>query len=285
MILLCFSSQAIVGQTYQSEVLKAGKAYENKKYDSCTYYFKNAFKIQSPTGRDLYNAAICNALNDNQRQAFDFLFQAIKNGINISKLRIDPELESLHKHSKWKKLLRKANKIQSDSFNKYQYPEYAAQLARLWEEDQYYRFRLGNAYKNNDTTLANALWKKMRTADSLVLMKFQSILDSIGWPSKSKVGSLGANAAFLIIDHAPREIMEKYFPHLESSAKKGDIPLSNFATLKDRVLVNRGKKQIYGTQKYWDAQQGKFVFFPIEDEKNVNSLRKTVGLEALKDFE
>ena len=79
--------------------------------------------------------------------------------------------------------------------------------------------------------------------------------------------------------------MEKYFPLLEDAAKNGEASMSNYATMKDRVLVNRNAKQIYGTQKYWDEKQGKFVFFPIEDEKNVNKLRKEVGLPVLKEFE
>jgi hypothetical protein len=72
---------------------------------------------------------------------------------------------------------------------------------------------------------------------------------------------------------------------LEAAAKNGEASLSNYAIMKDRILVNRGKQQIYGTQKYWDSKQAKFVFFEIEDEKNVNKLRKEVGLEPLKEFE
>jgi len=79
--------------------------------------------------------------------------------------------------------------------------------------------------------------------------------------------------------------MEKYFPLLEDAAKNGEASMSNYATMKDRVLVTRNAKQIYGTQKYWDEKQGKFVFFPIEDEKNVNKMRKEVGLPVLKEFE
>ena len=287
LILLLFflASQTSMSQTYEMEVQKAGKAYDQKNYDSCSFYFSSAFRLKVPTGSDFYNAAVCNALNGDNQQAFGFLFKAIKTGANISKLKIDPDFESLHKFSRWKKLLKQANRIQSDSFNKCQYPLYAARLAKLWEEDQYFRFRLGNAYKNNDTISANELWKKMRASDSLVLLKLQSVMNKIGWPTRSKVGNKGAATAFLIIDHSPREVMEKYFPYLEVAAKNGEASLSNYATMKDRILVNRGKKQIYGTQKYWDAKQAKFIFFEIEDEKNVNKLRKEVGLEPLNEFD
>jgi hypothetical protein len=79
--------------------------------------------------------------------------------------------------------------------------------------------------------------------------------------------------------------MEKYFPYLETAAKNGEASLANYATMKDRVLVNRGKKQVYGTQKYWDPKRAKFIFFEIEDEKNVNKRRSEVGLEPLTEFD
>lgn len=283
--LLLLSSKVIFGQDYESEVRKAGEAYDKNRFDSCALYFKNAFKIKESSGSDLYNAAICNTLAQNTKLAFTLLNKAIERGINISKLRIDPELGLLQDKSAWKKLMKIATKIQSDSFAKTQYPEYAVKLSDLWEADQYYRFRLGNAYKNNDTVLANSIWKLLRKSDSINLIQFKAILDQIGWPTTIKVGRWGAATAFLVIDHSPREVMEKYFPLLEDAAKKGEASMSNYATMKDRVLVNRGAKQIYGTQKYWDEKQGKFVFFPIEDEKKVNKLRKEVGLPVLDEFE
>ncbi len=195
-------------------------------------------------------------------------------------------MESLRNSKRWKKLLKYAVKTQSDSFKKTMYPGYAALLAELWEKDQYYRFRLGAAIKLGDTVATNILWKKMRVADSVnaTVSALTGIIEKIGWPTTTKVGKAGAGTAFLIIDHSSREVMEKYLPFLEDAAQKGEASMSNYATLKDRVLVNRGKKQIYGTQKYWDETQKKFVYFPIEDEKNVNQKRKEAGLEALPDF-
>lgn len=285
LFVLLFTSKITPGQDYEMEVRKAGDAYEKTKFDSCAFYFVNAFKIKEASGADLYNAAVCNALNLNTEQAFILLNRSIEKGINISKLRIDPELGLLQKTGDWKQLMNRAAKIQSDSFAKTRYPEYAARLSDLWEADQYYRFRLGNAYRKNDTTLANSIWKLLRQSDSVNLLQFKAILENIGWPTISKVGRWGAATAFLVIDHAPREVMEKYFPLLEEAARNGEASMSNYATLKDRLLINRNAKQIYGTQKYWDEKQGKFVFFPIEDEKKVNKLRKEVGLSVLKEFE
>ncbi|HET9826101.1 MAG TPA: DUF6624 domain-containing protein, partial [Chitinophagaceae bacterium] len=283
--LLVLEANDCQSQDYQSEIGKAEHAYDKKQYDSCSFYFSNAFKIKNPNGSDLYHSAACNILNGNASTALKLLKKAIIKPIEVSKLKIDPDFDEMHALRKWKKLIKKADRIQSDSFKKYQYPQFAAQLATLWEKDQYYRFRLARAYDNNDTISANEIWRAMRKSDSANLLEFESVTDKIGWPTVSKVGQAGASTAFLIIDHSPREVMEQYFPLLEEAARKGEASLSSYATMKDRILVNRGKKQIYGTQKYWDQQQGKFVYFPIEDEKSVNSKRKEVGLAPLSEFE
>ena len=279
---ICFLiSDCCAAQTYDLEIKKAEAAYGRNQLDSCIMYFNHAFVLAPPKGNDLYNAAVCNTSKGYISVAFDLLRKGIITGINIPKLKIDPDLDVLHDKKEWKGLIKKANKIQKREFRKTQYPNEATQLAALWEKDQYWRFRLGKAYEKNDTVSANAIWKKLKPTDSINLIRLQAIMDRIGWPTVSKVGKPGASTAFLIIDHSPREIMEKYFPFLETAAKNGDASLASYATMKDRILVNRGKKQIYGTQRYWDSKTNKFIYFPIEDEQNVNARRKEVGLEPL----
>jgi hypothetical protein len=277
-------ASSCTAQTYEQEIKKAEVAYGKNQFDSCILYFNNAFILGLAKGSDFYNAAVCNTLNGNLKQAFDLLNRGVIAGINISKLKIDPDLEVLHLKKDWKRLLKEAKKNQKKEFKKTQFPKEAEKLAELWEKDQYWRFRLGKAYDKNDTLSANVIWKKLKPADSINLVQLQAIMDRIGWPTATKVGKPGASTAFLIIDHSSREIMEKYFPLLEVAAKNGEASLSSYATMKDRILVNRGKKQVYGTQRYWDSQANKFVFFPIEDEKTVNAKRKEVGLEPLPEF-
>jgi hypothetical protein len=133
MIIVC---EACLAQDYKNEIDKADQAFEKKKYDSCAFafYFEKAFQIKSSSGADLYNAAVCNALNGTNERAFALLSAAIKSGINISKLKIDPDLEILHSSRKWKKLMHHAAKIQADSFHTSQYPDMANELAKLWED-------------------------------------------------------------------------------------------------------------------------------------------------------
>ena len=55
--------------------------------------------------------------------------------------------------------------------------------------------------------------------------------------------------------------------------------------LEDRILVNSGEKQIYGTQFYWEESDGQKIlkFYPIEDESNLNQRRAEMGLGTFEE--
>ena len=54
------------------------------------------------------------------------------------------------------------------------------------------------------------------------------------------------------------------------------------AYLEDRILVYQGKEQIYGSQMRYN-KLGKYEFYPIMDEINVDKRRAAVNLELLED--
>ena len=62
-----------------------------------------------------------------------------------------------------------------------------------------------------------------------------------------------------------------------------DISKTNIAYLKDRVLVNNGKKQLFGTQFYTN-KKGIFGPRPIKDIKNLNKRRKEYGLPPFSEY-
>ena len=70
---------------------------------------------------------------------------------------------------------------------------------------------------------------------------------------------------------------------MRAAVKKGNARAQELALLEDRVLTNQGKKQIYGSQVKIDST-GKYLFFPIADEANVNKRRIKVGLGPLEDY-
>src|SRR4030095_12048662 len=87
----------------------------------------------------------------------------------------------------------------------------------------------------------------------------------------------------LVVQHADSATQVKYLPIIQQSVEQGESSASDFAMLYDRVLMRQGKKQIYGSQVVFD-QQGNKVFYPIENEKNVNIRRAKARLQPIEEY-
>ena len=62
------------------------------------------------------------------------------------------------------------------------------------------------------------------------------------------IGQKGSAAAWLIIQHAPLSVQEKYLEAMKTAAKRRDLSWAPVATTIDRVRIGEGKLQLYGTQ-------------------------------------
>lgn len=119
--------------------------------------------------------------------------------------------------------------------------------------------------------------------DSCNLAQVESLIAKYGWLGKSFVGGNGNRAVFLVIQHADLATQEKYLPVMQQSVDAGESSASDFALLQDRVLMRQGKKQLYGSQVVY-SKTGEQVFYPIEDEKNVNLRRAKMGLQPIEEY-
>lgn len=112
----------------------------------------------------------------------------------------------------------------------------------------------------------------------------KEVIERKGWPGKSLVGADGANAAWLLVQHADRDraFQKHCLPLLAEAVKKGEATGAQLAYLTDRVRVGAGQKQVYGTQ--FHTVGGKLEPQPIEDEANVDKRRQEVGLPTLAEY-
>lgn len=114
--------------------------------------------------------------------------------------------------------------------------------------------------------------------DSLALIKVENIISRYGWLGKSKIGELANSTLFMVIQHAQdNRVREKFYPLLEESVNEGESRPSDLATMKDRILIQNGQPQIYGTQYDHSGQ-----LLPVENIKDLNKRRRRVGLKKIK---
>jgi len=93
----------------------------------------------------------------------------------------------------------------------------------------------------------------------------KKIIKEIGWPVISKVGKEASQAAWLVAQHADHDVkFQEYCLNLMKNASDGDVLKKQIAYLTDRILVNTGKKQLYGTQFYLN-KKGVYGPRPIKD--------------------
>jgi hypothetical protein len=98
------------------------------------------------------------------------------------------------------------------------------------------------------------------------------------------VGKDGATAAWVIAQHADFDVdLQQELLDLMHEAGD-DVDASEVAYLEDRVAVNRGEPQRYGTQARCAAGGGVEPATPLLDEAAVDDLRAEAGMEPLADY-
>ncbi len=112
--------------------------------------------------------------------------------------------------------------------------------------------------------------------------RLREIIDEHGWPSESLVGENGAEAAWLIAQHAIGEpdFQRLCLKLLKAAADAGEVADWQPAYLEDRIRVFEGRPQLYATQ-FDIGDNGLPVPYEIEEPDSVDSRRRAVGLESL----
>jgi hypothetical protein len=127
--------------------------------------------------------------------------------------------------------------------------------------------------------------EKMLAVDAANLPQIRRIVaDHGGLPRARQVGADGVAAAWLLVQHADgdadfqRQVLDGIMPLVES----GEVSAHDFVLLTDRVLVNAGKPQRYGSQLA--AVGGKWQPRPMEAPEQVDQRRAAVGQMPLADY-
>ena len=125
---------------------------------------------------------------------------------------------------------------------------------------------------------------KMEETDSTNLVVVSHILDCYGW--LDGLSQEANKAIFLVIDHSDLETMNRYQSLFHKAAEKGYISFGDLVTMEDRMLMNDGKPQKYGTQAYALGREGESIIYiwPVEEPEKLNERRADVGLSPIEDY-
>lgn len=159
------------------------------------------------------------------------------------------------------------------------------ELKQMRNEDQGIRLLLIDAskrYGDRDKRTVE-IRQMMKRIDSKNALRVQQIIDLYGWLGSDELGEEANETLFLCIQHADDLIIQtKYLPILKKAMEEGNADGWQYAFLTDRIKMNRGEKQVYGTQTL--RMNGKQFPVPIENPDKVDTLRKEIGLEPMKEY-
>ena len=103
------------------------------------------------------------------------------------------------------------------------------------------------------------------------------ILKEFGWPTSAEVGKGGVMAMlYLVRNSLQPDLQADLLPVIIAAVKRGDAEKAEVADLVDRMRVDAGRKQLFGTQV--KIINGFLVLAPIESESQVDARRKQFGL-------
>ncbi len=207
--------------------------------------------------------------------------EACNNSFAVGTQNFDTQLEaSLASHWAQAKYKKKKNK---------QIALVQKTLVTFWVEDQAAR-RVYIASKTEDKTGAEHWTRRLAVthtaqSDDRSTQYMKDLLNDYDWIDRKRFGKRVSMAAWLIVQHADGdvELQSLALSRMEPYLKNGGIDKSNYAFLWDRVAVNSGQKQRYGTQPTWECTaEGNLTLQPLEDPENVNKRRKKMGMGSVE---
>ena len=159
----------------------------------------------------------------------------------------------------------------------------ADELKEMAEVDQIAAYIPQGEYKK----MSNEEWNSFKDSVFTTHQKrLKQIFDKYGFIGFDLAGEEGSRNFWLMVqhsDHNPnfqKEVLER----MKIEVDKGNAIPSNYGLLVDRVNLNTGEKQIYGTQVTYNMETGQAYPKPLEDSLNVNARRISIGLEPIEEY-
>jgi len=139
--------------------------------------------------------------------------------------------------------------------------------------------------------LADSTRNRLIAEEQANYVRHQPILEAMirqhGFPGYAMVGEKSSDNFWLVVQHADAhpDFQQRVLALMLPEVKRHNASPKSYAYLTDRVALNTGKPQEYGTQvEYTGSGIGEPVPRTLRDPKNVNSRRAAIGLEPLEKY-
>lgn len=166
-------------------------------------------------------------------------------------------------------------------------PELILQLDSIKQEDQKWR-NLFTEFENNqtDTLGRDRIIELIKQTDSLNYIKVKNIFLKEGFLGYDKVGKEGSHKFWLIVQHQDNypAFQTMVLAKMKEDVDRNNASSKDYAYFVDRVKVNTGQLQIYGTQMQLNADSSSYEPKPVIEPEKLNERRKAVGLSPIENY-
>jgi len=131
--------------------------------------------------------------------------------------------------------------------------------------------------------------ERTRYCDSVFALnekRLTEVMNKYGFPGFDLVGEKGSGHFWLITQHCDKNVafQQRVLDSMKLAVVKHNANPQNYAYLTDRVLINTGKKQLYGTQVTYNTDSCQAIPKPLADSLTVNARRGAIGLESIEAY-
>jgi hypothetical protein len=175
--------------------------------------------------------------------------------------------------------------------NKVLYPVLKNEIIQMYVDDQAVRGNIMSdvivKYNLQEYEISNS---DGVTVDAKNRKRLKEIFKEYGFPKRAMVGKDAMRGIFLMIQHADgdKEWQKGQLSNIENAVKEGDMDGQSYAYLYDRIKINSGEKQLYGTQfSNVDPINKTATLAEIEEMDKLDFRRMEVGMmpiEMYKEF-
>jgi len=166
------------------------------------------------------------------------------------------------------------------TYRPYQQPQLRLELGEMIDREQ----RAREAYR---TTVAAgkpdpALQAAIAQVDDANVARVGAILDELGIPTPAMVGHDGVSTFFLLVQHSSQALQQRVLVMAEPQMEQRLMSRQQYAMLSDRVNIEQGRKQLYGTQVR--LENGHVSLEPVEDPEHLDQRRAGMAMGASADY-
>lgn len=161
----------------------------------------------------------------------------------------------------------------------------ADELSKMEVIDQ---LAAANAYPTESYShLTQDEWESFKDSVYLTNQKrVKEIFEEYGFAGFDLVGKEGSSNFWLIVQHSDHnpEFQKEVLEQMKIEISKGNASSRNYGLLVDRVNLNTGQPQIYGTQVDYNMEICQAFPKNLADSINVNKRRKEIGLQPIEEY-